>query len=34
MLVSKVKRMYYLFAEKGLVLNSATTDADLSSLVV
>ena len=29
-----MKRMYYLFAEKGLVLNSATTGADLSSLVV
>jgi hypothetical protein len=29
-----MKRMYYLFAEKGLALSSATTDADLSSLVV
>lgn len=29
-----MKRMYYLFAEKGMVLTSATTDADLSSLVV
>ncbi|MDA9603521.1 hypothetical protein N9S30_00035 [bacterium] len=29
-----MKRVYYLFAERGLVLTSATTEGDLSSLVV